>query len=405
MDYTKWQQAWTGAEGVRRPCPRTLLTSASRAVPSGRARLAVTGGLLAPPLGAALVLLAPPLARLRPRLPRGARRPLRLRVLDGRPVHRRARPHAWNARQLPRCSGDSSAYRSIALRTIVIAAAVTAADAILAFPLAYFMARVAGRRSRAFVFAARPAAALVELPDPCLLWRLILAHNGAPQLDAAQGRTAAGEHRLLELGDVAHLHVRLAALHDPAGLRCARANPGVATSRRRATSAPAACTTFSVRPAPLALPGVIAGSIFTFSLTLGDYITPLLVGGASVAIHRQRRLRPIDRRRQQLPFAAAFAAVPARRHGRLPPDRAPARRIRGDVRWRRRPTRIALTRLGRRSSSALPLDPARADHRSTRSTPRTSRAGRSRASRRTGSAPAWPTRRCARRCGSRCGPA
>ena len=42
---------------------------------------------------------------------------------------------------------------------------------------------------------------------------------------------------------------------------------------------------------PLALPGIVAGSIFTFSLTLGDYITPLLVGGTSVAVHRQRRLR------------------------------------------------------------------------------------------------------------------
>ena len=42
---------------------------------------------------------------------------------------------------------------------------------------------------------------------------------------------------------------------------------------------------------PLALPGIVAGSIFTFSLTLGDYITPLLVGGDVVAVHRQRRLR------------------------------------------------------------------------------------------------------------------
>ncbi len=49
---------------------------------------------------------------------------------------------------------------------------------------------------------------------------------------------------------------------------------------------------------PLALPGIVAGSIFTFSLTLGDYITPMLVGGDVVAVHRQRRLRLGQRRRQ-----------------------------------------------------------------------------------------------------------
>src|SRR5216117_4170050 len=59
---------------------------------------------------------------------------------------------------------------------------------------------------------------------------------------------------------------------------------------------------------PLALPGVIAGSIFTFSLTLGDYITPLLVGGTSSSfignvVHDQIG-------RPNIPFAAAFATVP-----------------------------------------------------------------------------------------------
>jgi putative spermidine/putrescine transport system permease protein len=59
---------------------------------------------------------------------------------------------------------------------------------------------------------------------------------------------------------------------------------------------------------PLALPGVVAGSIFTFSLTLGDYITPLLVGGTSSqfignVVYDQINL-------QQVPFGSAFAVVP-----------------------------------------------------------------------------------------------
>jgi putative spermidine/putrescine transport system permease protein len=60
---------------------------------------------------------------------------------------------------------------------------------------------------------------------------------------------------------------------------------------------------------PLALPGVIAGSIFTFSLTLGDYITPVLIGGASSQfignVVADSALRGGD-----LPGAAAFAVVP-----------------------------------------------------------------------------------------------
>ena len=56
---------------------------------------------------------------------------------------------------------------------------------------------------------------------------------------------------------------------------------------------------------PLAFPAVVAGSIFTFSLTLGDYITPELVSRHPV--HRQRRLR---QHHHQPPLASAFAVVP-----------------------------------------------------------------------------------------------
>ena len=85
--------------------------------------------------------------------------------------------HIWNFDNY-RLLWDQSAYHKIALRTIGIAAAVTVADAILAFPLGYFMARVAGRRSRAFVFVA----VLLPLWSSYLIrvyiWRLILDHNG-----------------------------------------------------------------------------------------------------------------------------------------------------------------------------------------------------------------------------------
>jgi putative spermidine/putrescine transport system permease protein len=60
---------------------------------------------------------------------------------------------------------------------------------------------------------------------------------------------------------------------------------------------------------PLALPGIVAGSIFTFSLTLGDYITPILVGGASSQFIGNVVYDSINGA-GNLPFGAAFAVVP-----------------------------------------------------------------------------------------------
>jgi putative spermidine/putrescine transport system permease protein len=60
---------------------------------------------------------------------------------------------------------------------------------------------------------------------------------------------------------------------------------------------------------PLALPGIVAGSIFTFSLTLGDYITPLLVGGTSATFIGNVIYSNIGTA-GNLPFAAALAVVP-----------------------------------------------------------------------------------------------
>ena len=59
---------------------------------------------------------------------------------------------------------------------------------------------------------------------------------------------------------------------------------------------------------PLALPGLVAGSIFTFALTLGDYITPLLIGGPSSQFIGNDVYNFIGE--ANLPFAAAFAAIP-----------------------------------------------------------------------------------------------
>ena len=82
-------------------------------------------------------------------------------------------------------------------------------------------------------------------------------------------------------------------------------------------------TTFRRVILPLAFPAVVAGSIFTFSLTLGDYITPALV--SNDAVHRQRHLQ---QHRQQPAACLGLRAGPDRGDGRLPADRPAARRLR-----------------------------------------------------------------------------
>ena len=76
---------------------------------------------------------------------------------------------------------------------------------------------------------------------------------------------------------------------------------------------------------PLVLPAVIAGAIFTFSLTLGDYITPTLVSNTQFIGNQVYDLNGAGNQ----PLAAAYTMVPGHDHARLPARLAPARRVRG----------------------------------------------------------------------------
>ena len=91
---------------------------------------------------------------------------------------------------------------------------------------------------------------------------------------------------------------------------------------------------------PLALPGIVAGSIFTFSLTLGDYITPLLVGGAGSQFIGNVVYENVGVA-NNLPFAAAFAIVPVVVMGVYLWSRGGSARSRR-CEWRAAATRIAL---------------------------------------------------------------
>jgi putative spermidine/putrescine transport system permease protein len=212
--------------------------------------------------------------------------------------------HTWtldNFREL----WNNTTYRTVAFRTITIAAAVTVTDALIAFPFAYFMARVAGPRARAALFV------LVLLPlwasylARVYAWRLILNSDGL--LNWSLDKLG------LPPAHIAYTNVAVWLVFSYIWLPF-MILPIYASLERIPHSYIEASSDLGARGwrtfrsviLPLALPGVVAGSIFTFSLTLGDYITPVLVGGAS----SQFIGNVVYDSLKNVPFAAAFTTVP-----------------------------------------------------------------------------------------------
>ncbi len=217
--------------------------------------------------------------------------------------------HHWtlsNFRQILSISDPT--YLRIAGRTIGMAAAVTITDAILAFPLGYFMARVAGSKTRALLFVM----VLLPLWSSYLVriyaWRTILAHDGAINW------TLGGLGLPLQNIDytnwamwIVFSYVWLPFMVLPVYAALER----IPESYLEASADMGARGFRTLRSVilPLALPGVVAGSIFTFSLTLGDFITPLLVGGPGSSFIGNVVYDFIGIN-GNIPFAAAFAVVP-----------------------------------------------------------------------------------------------
>jgi putative spermidine/putrescine transport system permease protein len=215
--------------------------------------------------------------------------------------------HNWtldNFREL----WDGSTYHTVAFRTISIAAAVTVTDAIIAFPFAYFMARLAGPRTRALLFI------LVLLPlwasylARVYAWRLILNSDGLLNWSLHKvGLPSAGIAYTNTAMWIVFSYIWLPFMILPVYAALERI-PHSYIEASRDLGAKGGRTFRSII-LPLALPGVVAGSIFTFSLTLGDYITPVLVGGASSQFIGNVVYDSVNQA-SNLPFGAAFAVVP-----------------------------------------------------------------------------------------------
>ena len=214
--------------------------------------------------------------------------------------------HTWTLDNYKTLVTDPT-YRTIALRTIGIAALVTVTDALLAIPFAFYAARIAPKRLQTALFVA----VLIPLWSSYLVrvyaWRLILAKDGilnwfldkvGLSVNVAYSNTAMWIVFSYIWLPFMILPIWAAFERVPDSYLEASADMGAKSWR-----------TFRTVLWPLVLPGVVAGSIFTFSLTLGDFITPTLVGGAGSDFIGNVVYRSVGVA-SNVPFAAAFAVVP-----------------------------------------------------------------------------------------------
>jgi putative spermidine/putrescine transport system permease protein len=195
----------------------------------------------------------------------------------------------------------TAVYRSITIRTVLIAAAVTLLDLSIALPMAIFMAKVAKPRARNLLVVGVLMPLWASYLVKGYAWRAIF-DSGSGVLKNTFG-SSPGFGLVATTVALAYLWLPYMVLPIYAGL------DRLPNSLLEASSDLGARGNRTMRSVvfPLLLPSIVAGSIFTFSLTLGDYITVKIVGGKSQMIGN---VVYDNFGVNNIPFAAAFALVP-----------------------------------------------------------------------------------------------
>jgi putative spermidine/putrescine transport system permease protein len=193
-------------------------------------------------------------------------------------------------------------YREIVWRTVRTAVFVTLTDALIAFPIAFFMAKVAGRKTKALLVVAVLMPLWSSYLVKVLAWRELIAEHGVINWALEPiGLHGPGEGLVAVWLVFTYLWLPYMILPIFAGLE--RIPNSLISASEDLGASP--FTTFRRVILPLAFPAVVAGSIFTFCLTLGDYIAPALVSNDQFI---GTSIRASITNNQ--PFAAAFALVP-----------------------------------------------------------------------------------------------
>lgn len=208
----------------------------------------------------------------------------------------------------------------IILRTVVMAALVTLASVVIAFPIAYYAARYAKGKWKALFYLGVMLPLWSSYLVKIYAWKLILAKEGILNwafaklhlswaLDAVLALPVIGGNSLSVsyLGTfIVFVYIWLPYMILPTQAALERVPVNLIEAAGDLGATPK--QTFRTVLVPLALPGIIAGSIFTFSLTLGDYIIPQIIGSSRLfigqAVYSQQGTAG------NVPLAAAFSVVP-----------------------------------------------------------------------------------------------
>ncbi|ESZ25959.1 MULTISPECIES: ABC transporter permease [unclassified Mesorhizobium] len=213
-----------------------------------------------------------------------------------------------------------AANLDIILRTVTMAALVTLASAVIAFPIAYYAARYARGRWKALFYLGIMLPLWSSYLVKIYAWKLILAKEGILTwllaklhllwvLDAWLSLPIVGGNSLSVSFTgtfIVFVYVWLPFMILPVQAALERVPGNLVEASSDLGASPG--QTFRNVLFPLALPGIVAGSIFTFSLTLGDYIIPQIIGTSRLfigqAVYSQQGTAG------NIPLAAAFTVVP-----------------------------------------------------------------------------------------------
>lgn len=198
-----------------------------------------------------------------------------------------------------------SLYRTVTLRTLGVAVAVTAIDLALAIPIAFFMAKIASPRLRYALVIAVLTPLWASYLVKAFAWRSVLSDGGLFEwLLSPIGIDTPGYGLVAVVITQAYIWLPYVILPVFAGFE------RVPDSMLEAAGDLGASNGQALRHVvgPLLLPAIVAGSIFSFSLTLGDYITVNIVGGANQMLGNL--VYSNAGAANNLPLAAAIALIP-----------------------------------------------------------------------------------------------
>jgi putative spermidine/putrescine transport system permease protein len=193
-------------------------------------------------------------------------------------------------------------YREVTIRTILVALSVTVIDAIVALPMAFYMAKIASPRTRAFFLVAVTTPLWASYLVKAYAWR-ILVEPGGP-IAVATGGWAPGFGLPATIMTLAYLWLPYMIIPVYAGF------DRVPDSLFEASYDLGASTWRTIRTVafPLVFPAIVAGSIFTFALSFGDYIAVGIVGGKTQLLANLIYGQLVTANNQ--PLAAALSVIP-----------------------------------------------------------------------------------------------